>query len=130
MTPTLETTICANVETCIANCQNETVTDPNIAGANLLACTTQVVNALPQAKKESFICSLLDKANPPPVQKQLEEKLENALNMKFLGSDWCCVVTAVEFKPGKLVSVPWVCRRGIAVIVTPRQVMPTNCRMK
>ena len=99
MTPTLETTICTNVETCIANCSSGTTTDPHQAGTDLLACTTQVVNALPKAEKESFICSLLDKVNPPPVQKQLEEKLENALNIKFPGSDWCCMVAAVEYQP-------------------------------
>ena len=100
LTPTLEATICERVNECIANCTN---VDPNIAGAYLLDCTAQAIEQLPADTKESFICSLLDKVNPPPVQKYLEEKLENALELKYQDSDWCCIAYAYE--AGKLVSI-------------------------
>ena len=114
MIPTLETTICANVETCIETFEYEATTDPKEAGANLLACTTEVIDTLPKDKKQDFICSLLDKVHPPPIRAKLEKKLEAALN-NITRSYWDCKLVADEFKPCKLVYVyhKILCRRSI-----------------
>ena len=97
-----------DIQMCIEQFENDTaLTDPCTAGANLLNCTNQVILGLPEPERLAFmnLPTLLNSTGnkPPPVLEKLEKDLENALENKWPGSDWCCIAVHRRVNPSKLV---------------------------
>ena len=105
-----------DIQMCIHHFENDAaLTDPSTAGANLLNCTNQVIDALPEPERSAFmdLPTLLPGNKPPSELKRLEEEVEEALENTWPGSNWCCIAVQRRVNQSKLVLYNEACRKTL-----------------
>ena len=87
--------IIIDIQSCNQTLQNDTMSDPEVAGVQFLDCALnriEIANNASQVDIETFAVNT--SSTDVDIIKNLEEDLEISLKKKCPGSKWCCIAAA------------------------------------